>query len=66
MIAHGIGDVEIATEVGVIKLTDVWHVPNITTSLISVIRMVDAGYTVEFGKAICSVSNAGVKTKLAA
>ena len=63
--AHGIGDIEIKTEVGQIRLTDVGHVPNVATSLISVTRMVDAGYKVEFGSSICSISHEGVRTKLA-
>ena len=62
--AYGIGDLEIATEVGKIRLTDVWHVPNIASSLISVTRMVDAGFTVEFGRTVCYVSNGGPKRKL--
>ena len=61
---NGIGDVEIPTEVGVVWLTEVWHVPNIATSLISVTRMVDAGYSVEFGQTVCFVNNSGLKTKL--
>ena len=62
--AHGIGDVEIATEAGMVRVTDVWHVPDIATSLISVSRMVDAGYLVEFGRTVCLVNNGGLKTKL--
>jgi len=62
--AHGIGDLDVTTEAGVIRLREVWHVPNITTSLISVARMVDAGYTVEFGRSLCFISNDGLKTKL--
>ena len=62
--AYGIGDMEITTEIGVIRLTDVWHVPNIASSLISVTRMVDAGFTVEFGGTACYISNGGPKTKL--
>ena len=61
---HGIGDIEIMTKVGAIRLTDVWQVPNIGASLISVGRMVDAGYTVEFGRTTCLISNRGVKTDL--
>jgi len=62
--AHGIGDIELKTEGGVIRLTDVWHVPSITASLISVARMVDAGYAVEFGRTTCFVNKGRVKTKL--
>jgi len=62
--AHGMGDIEIPTCAGIIKLTDVWHVPNIGASLILVARMVDAGYTVEFDQEICFVHKAGVKTEL--
>ena len=40
---HGIGDIEITSEMRIVRLTGVWHVPNIATSLISVPRIVDAG-----------------------
>jgi len=62
--AHGIGDIELKTEAGVIRMTDVWHLPSIAASLISVARMVDAGYALEFGKTTCFVNNGRVKTKL--
>ena len=62
--ANGIGDIEIATEIGIVRLTDIWHVPDIATSLISVTRMVDAGYAVEFGQTVCFVNNSGLKTNL--
>jgi len=62
--AHGIGDIAIQTRAGIIRLTDVWYVPNMGASLISVARMVDAGYTVQFDQAICFVTKAGVKTEL--
>ena len=61
---HGIGDIELKTEAGVIRLTDVWHAPRIAASLISVARMVDAGYTVEFGRTTCFGNKGRVKTKL--
>jgi len=59
--AHGIGDIEIATTAGVIRLTEVWHVPTIETSLMSVARMVDAGYAVGFESTRCYISKAGRK-----
>ena len=62
--ADGYGDIEIATKIGVIRLTDVWHVPNIRASLISVTRMVDAGYSIEFANAGCFVRYSGVKQQL--
>jgi len=62
--ADGVGDIEITTKIGVIRLTDVWHVPNIRASLISVTRMVDAGYLVEFSTAGCFVRYSGVKQQL--
>jgi len=46
--ACGLGEIEIHTEGGRIILTDVWHVPDIGGNLMSVSRMVDARYTVEF------------------
>ena len=57
--AAGKGDIEIATEAGSITLTDVWHVPNIGGNLMSVSRMVDAGYSVEFGPTMCTVNQGG-------
>jgi len=59
-----IGDIELKTEAGVIQLTDVWHVPSIAASLISVARMVDGGYVVEFGRTTCFVNKGRVKTQL--
>ena len=62
--AHGMGDIKVTTQNGEITLRDVWHVPNIGTSLLSVARIVDAGYNVEFGKDICFVSKGGVRAEL--
>jgi len=62
--AKGVGAIEIVTEVTSITLTNVWHVHDIGGNLMSVSRMVDAGYTVEFGKSTCSVCKAGVRTLL--
>ena len=62
--ACGMGNIEISTKAGCITLTDVWHVPTIETSLISVARMVDAGFTVAFSKLMCSVSKEGKHTEL--
>ena len=59
-----IGDVEIPTEMSVVQLTEVWHVPNIATSLISVTRMVNSGYSVEYGQTVCFVNNSSLETKL--
>ena len=44
--AAGIGDIVITIMVGSITLTDVWHVPNIGGNLMSVSRMIDAGFRV--------------------
>jgi len=62
--AYGIGDIELTTEVGMIRLTDVWHVPNMAASRIAVARMVDAGYAVEFGSSICFINNGQAKIAL--
>jgi len=62
--AHGRGNIQIATEGGTISLTDVWHVRNIGASLLSVVRMVDAGYGVEFNNTSCFVSKMGKMTEL--
>jgi len=51
--ASRVGNIAIATVAGVITLTEVWHVPSIGTRLISVTRMVDACYQVEFEASIC-------------
>jgi len=61
---HGIGDIELTTEVGVIRLTEMWHVPNMAASLISVARMVDAGYAVEFESSICFINNGQAKIEV--
>jgi len=61
---RGIGDIKVLTESGEIMLTEVWHVPNIGASLISVARMVDAGYKVEFEKSKCYLSNNGIRSEL--
>ena len=57
--AAGMRDIEIATDAGSITLTRVWHVPNIGGNLMSVSRMVDAGYSVDFGPTICTVNQGG-------
>ena len=62
--AKGIGAIELFTETTSIKLTDVWHVPGIGKNLLSVSRMVDAGYRVEFGPTACYVSKTGIRTLL--
>jgi len=62
--AHGIGDIKVLTESGEIMLTEVWHVPHIGASLISVARMVDAGYKVEFEKSKCYVRNHGIRSEI--
>jgi len=62
--AVGLGDIEIATEAGCITLTGVWHVPDIGGSLLSVSRIVDAGYTVEFGPVACYISKAGIQSRI--
>ena len=62
--ATGIGEIPIPTVTGSIKLTNVWHVPGIGGNLLSVSRMVDASYRVEFGARICTVSKNRVRTLL--
>jgi len=62
--AYGTGDIQVPSATGEITLTEVWHVPNIGSSLISVSRMVDAGYKVEFEQSKCYVSNHGITTQL--
>ena len=42
--AHGIGKINVPLTKAIIRLKEVWHVPTIGASLISVSRMVDAGY----------------------
>ena len=62
--AHGMGDIKVTTQNREITLRDVWHVPNIGTSLLSVARIMDAGYNVEFGNDLCFVSKSGVRVEL--
>jgi len=62
--ARGIGEIVIATEGQSIILRDVWHVPEIGGNLISVSRILDAGYTVEFGPTACTISKAGTQSEL--
>ena len=62
--AKGLGDVVITTGAGSITLTDVWHVPEIGGNLISVSRMVDAGWTVEFGPTTCTIRKNGIRTDI--
>ena len=52
------------TDVGSITLTEMWHVPNIGGNLISVSRMVDAGFYVEFGPTTCTVNQGGTRSNL--
>ena len=62
--AHGIGDIEIATTAGVIHLTEVWHVPTIEASRMSIAGMGDAGYAVGFEATRCYMSKAGRKIEI--
>jgi len=62
--AHGIGDIEIATTAGVIHLTEVWHVPTIEASLMSIAGIGDAGYVVGFEATRCYMSKAGRKIEI--
>jgi len=62
--AKGQGEIEKLTTGGSIILTDVWHVPEIGGNLMSVSRMVDSGYKVEFGPIACAISKAGVRREL--
>jgi len=62
--AQGIGDIEIATIAGVIRLTEVCHVPTIEASLILVARMVDTGYAVGFEASRCNITKAGRKIEI--
>jgi len=62
--AHGTGEIKIHTALGVIRLTNVWHVPTIGASLMSVARIVDAGYMVGFEQSVCYVSKDGMRTEL--
>jgi len=58
--AKGVGTIEIVSQESSMTLKDVWHVPDICGNLLSVLRMVDAGYTLEFGQTTCNVRKAGV------
>ena len=58
--ATGIGDIEIVTKAGSITLTGVWHVPDIGGNLLSLSSIIDAGYDVEFGPILHTVSKASV------
>ena len=62
--AKGIGEITVATEAGSITLKEVWHVPDIGGNLRSVSRMLEAGYSVEFGPTTCTIRKDGVRTKL--
>ena len=62
--ASGVWEIIITTAAGNIKLTHVWYVPEIGGNLLSVSRMVDAGYEVAFGTRTCTVSKNGVQTLL--
>jgi len=62
--AVGLGDIETATEAGCITLMGVWHVPDIGGTLLSVSKIVDAGYTVEFGPIACYISKAGIQSRI--
>jgi len=62
--AKGIGEIAIATQGQSIILRDVWHVPEIGGNLMSVSRMVDAGYTVEFGPTACTIRKGRTQSEL--
>jgi len=62
--AKGVGTIEIVSQESSITLKDVWHVPDIGGNLLSVSRMVDPCYTVEFGQSTCNVRKAGVRARL--
>jgi len=62
--AKGIGEITVATEAVNITLSDVWHVPDIEGNIVSVSRMVDAAYLVEFGPTTYTISRNGIRTKL--
>jgi len=62
--AVGLGEVQIATEAGGIPLTGVWHVPDIGGNLLSVSRILDAGYAVEFGPISCIISKVGLRSRI--
>jgi len=59
--ANGVGTIEIVSQESSITLKNVWHVPDIGGNLLSVSRMVDPGYTVEFGQSSCNVRKSGVR-----
>jgi len=62
--AEGVGTIEIVSQESSITLKDVWHVPDIGGNRLSVSRMVDAGYTVQFGQSTCNIRKAGVRALL--
>ena len=62
--AKGKGEIDITTGAGSIRLTNVWYVPEIGGNLLSVSRMVDAGFAVEFSATSCTVSKNNVRTLL--
>ena len=62
--AARMGDIEIATDAGSITLTDMWHGPNIGGNLMSVSRMVDTGYSVEFGPTMCTVNQGATRSHI--
>ena len=62
--AKRIGEITVAIEAGSITLTDVWHVLDIGGNLMSVSRMGDGGYSVEFEPTTCTIRRNGIQTKL--
>lgn len=62
--AIGSGEVQIGTVGGGITLTGVWHVPDIERNLLSVSRIVDAGYTVEFGPKACMITKGNMCSQI--
>jgi len=62
--AYGIGNITITSREGTITLIKIWQVPNVGASLISIIPIVDTGYTVEFDKSRYFVSKMGTRTVL--
>jgi len=63
MYAHGIDSIEIPTAQVVIRLREVWHVPNIWASLLLVTRMVNAGYIVRFDRPTSYISKTWIRTE---
>ena len=62
--AIGSGEVQIPTEGGGITLTGVCHFPDIGGNLLSVLRIVDSGYTVEFGPCVSTIIKGNMHSKI--